>query len=209
MPANNRGNIFEAALRRRVGRIGPNDLPFDPVYESEIDNLRTAIAQINAGQEFNAGRLQTDFLLNKNRLGENRDEVLKNLEQRLADQGILRSGINIAQQADIGKRYQDDLGDLTRGQQRGLEDLTRDTTERFGTILGAQRTAASERIRRYTEGKLESDRASAQQKANAALIRKLQRTNGSSRVVNRQGMGSRQMTSRANYLARMRTARGY
>ena len=186
--------------------LSVNSLPFDAEYEAQMDTLRAALAQLTSGSQLESNRINQDTLLSRTRLDKQRGDVLKGLEQRMADQGILRSGINIAEQGRVGGMYQEDIQDLARNQQRSLEDITRNTTGQRNAILGNQRTASAERIRRYTESKLQADEAAARAKANAALIRKLGTKNRASS--NNVMKGSRVVSPQAAAtLARVR--RGY
>lgn len=149
------------------------NLPYDAEYEAEMDSLRELLAQITSGANLQKTRANTSFLKNKNRLGSQRDELMEQLEAQMADQGILRSGININEQSKLGKRYQDEIGDLTQETQQTLEDVSRAFLGGKQQILSGQRQADTARMRRYAGKKLESDRAIAERIANQNLVKQL------------------------------------
>lgn len=158
----------------RQALSNPRDnLPYDPEYEAEMDSLQELLAQITSGAQLQKSRANTDFLQGKNRLGTQRDELMEELEARMADQGILRSGININEQTKLGRRYQDEVGDLTQQSQRTLEDISRAFLGGKQQILSGQRQADTSRMRRYAGKKLESDRAIAERIANQNLVKQL------------------------------------
>ncbi len=153
---------------------------FDPQYEAESNSLQQQLAQLTSDTGAATDRSNQDFLISKNRLTDQRGEILKSLEQRFADSGILRSGINVAKQAEVGQDYTQDIGDLTRGLSHRLGDINQDKTSGTNTILSAQRSAKAASTKRSTESALAGAEASARRLANEAMTRKLASGNRSS-----------------------------
>ncbi len=162
-----------AAARAKQAASRTRSEPFDSQYESEFNSLQSQLAQLTADTGIATNRTNQDFLINKNRLTDQRGDILKSLEQKFADNGILRSGINIAKQAKVGQDYTQDVGDLTQGLARRTEDINRDQTAGTNTILSAQRAAKAASTRRGTDAALAAAEASARRKANENLTKQL------------------------------------
>lgn len=162
-----------AARARLAASAATKSDPFDPQYEAEFNSLQGQLAQLTSDSGVAESRTNQDFLLSKNRLTDQRSDILSSLEQKFADNGILRSGINIAKQSKVGEDYTQDVGDLTQGLSRRLEDINRDKTTGTNTILSAQRSAKAASSRRGTEAALAAAEAAARRKANETLTRQL------------------------------------
>lgn len=107
-----------------ITQSNPNDLNYDDEYES---GTQTGVQQLTglAGQlDLANAQDETERLRRTSQLDTQRGRTLEQLQARLADQGILRGGANIAKQSEIGEDYQrssDDLSNTFRRYREGRE----------------------------------------------------------------------------------------
>lgn len=116
----------EEVIRRL---LSPSQAPvggggnFQASYDQAMREIGRSRSGINNLQQLQTNRINTDFGIGEQRLGEDKGQTLKALMDRLAGQGIARSGINIEEQGNVQQEFQRALQELTFGKTRGLEDL--------------------------------------------------------------------------------------
>lgn len=142
---------------------------FDADYENSLNQLQSQWGDLS--QRERQGRLGIDeaFDMQTRGLDRQRDRSVEDLQDRLASQGILRSGINVAEQDNIGAQFTGAVEQATLQRRTALQQL-------IEQILGSQRNIESEReniIRersaREEQKAREEAAAAAQAAANAAL----------------------------------------
>lgn len=101
------------------------DFDFDRDYESQFQTLERARA--DAEQQYGlANQQDTEQLANYQRqLQQQQQEEFDRLAERMASNGILRSGVNVAQQGELGGQYQQMLDQFN--QQRTAALTQRET----------------------------------------------------------------------------------
>jgi hypothetical protein len=152
----------------RSGRTPPEApfaLPFDPAYAEKMREIASRRAGLESGFGLNQFRLGEDFRGVQSELGRGREEAIKALTQRMADQGMLYSGMNIGEQGKIGEGYQRAMGDITQQQTRGSEDLSRDFMGGMQGLRSEEETAGYNRIRDLIPGMLDKAYGEAENQA--------------------------------------------
>lgn len=98
-----------------------------PYYDAEYDLTQQQIegqrGRLQAAARTGLSRSETAERENRQELGRLRRRALEENEYTMADQGLVRSGINVGEQADIGKDYMLDMQDLARQFAQQREDV--------------------------------------------------------------------------------------
>lgn len=103
-------------------------MAFDPQYEATKNQINAGLAGLQSTSDLNKQRTNEDYDTAVGTATKNQTQNLSALQNRLANQGIGYSGINVSEQGRLGEDYQTQLGALAQGKQRTLEDITRDFT---------------------------------------------------------------------------------
>lgn len=159
-----------------VQNIPWGELPFDAYYESNVRRLQGQEAGLSSQEEIARRRLQEGFQSGSQELGRSRDMAMQGLRERMADQGITRSGINIQEQGNIGEEYLRGVQGLEGERARSEEDLMRDIQSQR-EALNQERTAYDEqRARDLAEMRLEEARKQAMAEAQKMFANQFQTT---------------------------------
>ena len=152
-------------LRANVERAktAPPGARYDPVYENTINTIHQGIAGLESGKELSTRRVNEDFDVASRDLAQNQTQKSSGLQHRMANQGIVRSGINVGQMGIQARDYQQDVGELEQGKARSIEDIQRDITTKAGEYQNQLSSAEIDRAGRQTQYELEqaNDTASA------------------------------------------------
>ncbi len=166
---------FPSARRQRV----PWET-FNPEYHSTLTSILRRQSELGSEEELGRRRLEEEYGERTRGLGRSREEALRSLAESMAERGLLRSGIYVGEQGEIGEQYQRGLGELAGMRSRGLEDMARQFAQaRSGleeerTGMERQR-AAYESQESLSEAQEEAERQAIQE-ANArqnALLRQV------------------------------------
>lgn len=148
--------------------------PYDQMHEMGLRDITRRESEVRSLEELARRRLLEDYGSGERDLNRVYGENLENLSQRMANQGILRSGINIQEQTDLGSTHGRQLEELTQGRARGEEDISRDVTGQMGQLTREKELLDYERTERVKQQELERAQREAEAKANAALLKSLQ-----------------------------------
>ena len=139
--------------------------PFDP----EIAAIRRRLqeqrgllqSQFSAGQQ----RINEDYQTQTDELGRQRTDAIDLLQDQLAGQGILKSGINLEEQGEIGQDYQRFLGQLGQMRNRSLEDLQGALSQGLQGVASEEQRLAFEEARLAHQQQLEEAQRQAELEA--------------------------------------------
>jgi hypothetical protein len=151
----------------------PFALPYDPAFAEKMREIAARRAGLESGYGIAQQRIGEDFRGSESDLAEIRENTLKNLQNQFASQGILNSGINIGEQANVGREYQSELADLVQGRTRTFEDLTREFTGSQQGLQSEQEQAIYSRIRDAIPGLLERALGEAQGSVNQQFLQQM------------------------------------
>lgn len=141
----------------------------DPTYDNALRSIQTGIAGLNSNVDLQEGRARTDLQKNQQELLKSRDNTLTMLQEKLANQGIARSSINIEEQGNIQTKYGEGKTGLETGFTRSMEDLARDTLSKYQGFNDQLSQAQIDRATRQTEFEKAQAQAEAQAKADKDL----------------------------------------
>lgn len=130
---------------------------FQPEYERAMNNIRGQEAQLRSEQEINQRRMNEDAQRNIRDINEWRDDSLEANTESMADRGLVHSGINIGQQAEIGEEYTKNTEQVNQALARGEEDLARHLSQQFNQLNQARQDA--ERFRAEAQAAIEEARS--------------------------------------------------
>lgn len=108
----------------------PAPMAFDPQYEATKNTINQGLAGLQSSKDLNILRTNQDYTTNKESAAKSNTQNLSALQNRLANQGIGYSGINVAEQGRIGEDYGTQLANLTTNNARSLDDIERDFADR-------------------------------------------------------------------------------
>jgi hypothetical protein len=108
----------------------PAPMAFDPQYEATKNQINAGLAGLQSSSDLQTQRAGEDYNTAVGTASKANTQNLSNLQNRLANQGIGYSGINISEQGRIGEDYQTQLGSLRQGKVRTLEDIQRDFADK-------------------------------------------------------------------------------
>lgn len=138
---------------------------FDPRYEATVNSINQQKALWGSGQERSKQRIGEDYTTNVGEAGEINTRNQSSLQNKLANQGIGWSGVNVSEQGRLGEAYQKVLGQLTQGKTRGLEDLEFANTLKQTEFQNAMSAAELDKAERQSAYEKEQAMAAAQAKA--------------------------------------------
>jgi hypothetical protein len=172
---------------------------FDAQYNETMNQIAAQQAQLRSQEEQQRRRLAEDAQLAQDEANRFREDSLTANTERMADSGLVHSGINIKAQQDIGEDYMRYTDEIARARSRGEEDLAQWLTQQraeLETLRGQAEAGRAEReaMRRAIE---DMNRAINQTPAPTASGRYPIDMNLADGVVDRAGQG--QWSSDANY----------
>jgi hypothetical protein len=130
---------------------------FNPEYERAMNQIQAQEAQLRSEQELAQRRMNEDAQRNIRDINEWRDDSLEANTESMADRGLVHSGINIGQQAEIGEDYNKNLEQVNQALARGEEDLARHLAQQFNQLNLARQDA--ERYRAEAQAAIEEARS--------------------------------------------------
>lgn len=150
-PATVNTPVAAAPIAQQPASTNPASMSFDPQYEATKNTINQGLAGLQSSKDLNTQRTNEDYTTNVGTAAKANTQNLSDLQNRLANQGIGYSGVNVAEQGRIGEDYQKQLGQLAQGKQRSLEDIQRDFTDRQAGFQNQLSQAEVDRGNRETE----------------------------------------------------------
>jgi len=108
-----------------------NNWRVDPEYDNTVRNIQTGISGLQSNIDLTEQRAKSDLQKNQQELVQSRDKTLQMLQEKLANQGIGRSSINIEETGNLQDKYATGKTDLETSYQRSMEDLARETLGKY------------------------------------------------------------------------------
>lgn len=123
----------------------------DPMYDQAVNTINKNIAGLGSTRDLSVQRTNEDYTKATDDASKQSAINLKALQNRLANQGIGYSGINIEEQGKLGEALQNQLATLGTNKQRGLEDIARDYADKQAGYQDQLGAAEADRAARETE----------------------------------------------------------
>ncbi len=134
---------------------------FNQAFEQAMRDIARSKTGLNSLQSQQTERFNQDYSQGLQSLDRNKTDTLAALRDRLASQGILRSGINVDEQGKVQQNYLENLQGLTNTKTRGLEDLNVSVTNALQDLLSKEESLNFQR----NSANVQSGLASAQEQA--------------------------------------------
>lgn len=131
-----------------IGTPNPTATGFNRDYESGVQSGVRDLTSVANNFDTQRNLDLQDQTRSTSQLGESRDQTLKGLQQKFADQGILRSGINVEQQGKVGQDYTRGIDELARsisGRSLERENQFKSAQNRFQERLSELQQQRAER----------------------------------------------------------------
>lgn len=119
----------------------PQPLTTDPQIEAARVNSEASIQQLEAQRQAAEQRITSQLEAIMERLGLQRERSLDSNEERMASQGIFRSGINTQEAGRIGEQYNQMGSDASMETGNAISQLMSDTQGQMTGIQNALRNA--------------------------------------------------------------------
>lgn len=101
----------------------PFSFSFSPLYEAAMRRIQGGLAGLSSSEELAKRRVEEQASEQARGLDKQRGQFLESNMENMADRGLVRSGINLGQQAKIGEQYQGAMGQLGTEKARSLEEI--------------------------------------------------------------------------------------
>jgi len=139
--------------------IPPSDVSFDfnPEYAAGMNQAGQMEANLRSQEELQNRRMAEDSQFAQQNANEFRDDSLEANTESMADRGLVYSGINIGQQAEIGEDYVKVSNEINKARARGEEDLARFLATQYNQIENYKTQLENARAREQEQA--ERDRA--------------------------------------------------
>lgn len=111
---------MQQRLDQLTGPVDQTQARFDPVAAAGYRGLDRQLADLQAGTQFRLGNLLEDRTRSVADTERMNSEALEALQARMADQGILRSGINVAARNNQNQNYLRAVDQIQNLYQRGV-----------------------------------------------------------------------------------------
>lgn len=141
---------------------------FDPTYENTKNQINTGIAGLQSNKDQQTGRINQDFDINAQQAARQKELQMNQLQERLANHGILRSGANVEQTGLLGENYQNQINTMTQNKARSLEDIARETATKQTDYQNRLNQNEIDRADRETTRELSMAQTQSQAEANKA-----------------------------------------
>jgi hypothetical protein len=152
----------------KIGTI-PQGQSYDAAYDNSVNNIREKLASLHASRDLSKQRLDQDLEKGKEDLNKSHTETLSALQERLANRGTLRSGVNIGEQGRIATEVQEKRGAMQTQHTRSLENLERETASQQQGYNTELQELNLQRTRREEERAERAAAEEAERKANEEL----------------------------------------
>lgn len=129
-PATVNTPVAAAPIAQQPASTNPASMSFDPQYEATKNTINQGLAGLQSSKDLNILRTNQDYTTNKESAAKANTQNLSDLQNRLANQGIGYSGVNVAEQGRIGVDYGTQLANLATGNARSLDDIERDFADK-------------------------------------------------------------------------------
>lgn len=159
-------NPILANLASSLKLKDPSAWAADPVYDNTVNQINQGLAGLQSSSDLSKQRTNEDYTTGVKSLADTNQQNNEVLQNRLANQGIGYSGINVKATGDLASKYQDAQGQLSQNKQRSLEDITRDFTTKQSDY--ANQMSAAEAARADRESTRETNQAADEAAATAA-----------------------------------------
>lgn len=146
----------------------PQGFQFSPDFANRFTGYDEQFAQLDSDQEFGRRGIEDEYSNFGQRLQKQQGVDLDQLQTRMADQGILRSGINVGEQGKINENFTNAMNQLASSKGRDVEGLVRDFAGRRSGLQGQLMSdirgqAQSELEKALEKARLESEAKAAKQ----------------------------------------------
>jgi hypothetical protein len=121
---------------RPIGYIPPKPKPYTPsptannpdsfadsAYKAQLAALEKALSNYRAQMQLQKDRIGIDYAQAERDIGRQRDRDLTNIQEDYAARGIVRSGVYGKRVDDYSTEYNNQLANLARARDRGIQDL--------------------------------------------------------------------------------------
>lgn len=139
---------------------------YDPVYENAVNTINSGLAGLQSTKDLANNRAETDYGTSVDAAKKQNETDMSGSQNRLANQGIGYSGINVSEQGRLLGNLQTQIGSLAQAKQRTQEDAARDFATRQTDYQNQLGAAQADRATRETAR--ETQQASDEAQANAA-----------------------------------------
>jgi hypothetical protein len=129
----------------------PSGWAADPQYEATTNTLLGNIANLRSQTEGQKTRLGEDYTQQTGQAGKQNTQALDALYEKMANQGIMRSGIAVGENTKQTQNYQDVLDRLAQAKSRGLSDIDTNAANMANQWEGQLGQAQADRAARETE----------------------------------------------------------
>jgi hypothetical protein len=157
------------SLRKLSESIGkyqaPSNWAYDPHYEAATNAIHNNIARLTSNNQLASQRVGEDYTKNVEQAGRINEQNQKSLQNKLANQGIAFSGVNVQEQGRLSEDYGRALNELNTGKTRSLENLAFDSANQAAQWQNALGAAQADRASRQTAREQEQAAAEAQAQA--------------------------------------------
>jgi len=126
-------------------------LSSDTTYQSGLSELMKNLQQFQTGNAQSQNDVKSAFQTALERMGQEREQSLKSLQEDFASRGLLNSGLYADANSDYDTQYQQRLGDLTKDEQGQLSSLSTDATNFQGLNQSQQAALKAAAIQRRAE----------------------------------------------------------
>lgn len=151
---------------------------FNAAYELEKGGILGQQAQAQSGARSAIDRLTGQVTREGSALSKLREQALRSNKYGMADQGILRSGINIDRQSEIGRDFLEASQELQQGAAQGKQDIeTELSMQEAGfnqQLIGAELNRAEQEKEYRIQQALREAELKADQEALAATEREIE-----------------------------------
>lgn len=155
-------------LRQRIAtpvntaQPGAEQWAADPQYDATVRGIQQRIAGLGSDVDLQESRLRSDAQRQAQGLADTRDKTMQSLQEKLANQGILRSSINTEESGNVLNAYMKDYETLGQNEYRSLEDMARSTLEKVQGYNDQLSQAQADRAVRETARQQEEARQQAE-----------------------------------------------
>lgn len=126
-------------------------LSSDTSYQGGVSELMKTLEQFKSGNQASQQDVQSAFKTAMERMGQEREQSLKSLQEDFASRGLLNSGLYAQANSDYDTQYNQRVGDLTKDQQSQLGNLGTDESNFEGLNQTQQAALRAEAIRRRAD----------------------------------------------------------
>lgn len=110
---------------RQSGGVQPQGWGYNQQYQDALNNIQGGLANLDSDKGVADRRNLEDYDTALSGLNQSRESQIKGIENRLANNGIGRSGINVKAQGQVGDKYQQSVGAINTAKARQGEDISR------------------------------------------------------------------------------------